>query len=200
MVSFRKRFKIVSEVYLCRVGRHSHIGKFRDIRSGDRPRGQVVVLRTARGIEMGEVLNRTSKAIVSSVEVTGAVDVADGKILRSITAEDKLLQKQLDEAANTAFEDCQRYLREIQSRECLLEVEPLMDGRTLYFHFLGNPDEMVTNHLQTLAEIFRETIQTSRFAKLLEEGCGPGCGTEEKGSCGASGTCTVCVIAKSCKK
>ncbi len=191
----------MSEVYLCRVGRHSHIGKFRNIRSGNRPRGQAVVLRTARGIEMGEVLSRTSD-VSETVQVAAkaVVDTTDGKILRSITAEDKLLQKQLDEAANTAFEECQRYLREIDSRDCLLEVEPLMDGKTLYFHFIGIPTEAVSDYLQSLAEIFRETVQASQFAKLLEEGCGPGCGTEEKGGCGTSGSCTVCVIAKNCKK
>jgi len=150
---------------------------------------------------MGEVLSRTSDASESAqITTNGAIDATDGKILRSITAEDHLLQKQLDEAANTAFEDCQCYLQKIDSRDCLLEVEPLMDGKTLYFHFIGTPDDSVTNHLQSLAEIFRETIQTSRFAKLLEEGCGPGCGTEEKGGCGTSGSCTVCVIAKSCQK
>ncbi len=191
----------MSEVYLCRVGRHSHIGKFRNIRSGNRPRGQVVVLRTTRGIEMGEVLSRTSNASDSAqFDPNEVIDATDGKILRSVTVEDHLLQKQLEEAANTAFDDCQRYLQKIDSRDCLLEVEPLMDGKTLYFHFIGTPDESVTNHLQSLAEIFRDTIQTSRFAKLLEEGCGPGCGTEEKGGCGTSGSCTVCVIAKSCKK
>jgi hypothetical protein len=161
----------------------------------------MVVLRTARGIELGEVLGRPSNASsTASIGANGIVDATDGKILRGITAEDKLLQKQLEEAAQAAFEDCQRYLTEIDSQDCLLEVEPLMDGKTLYFHFIGTPDESVTSHLQSLAEIFRDTIQASRFAKLLEEGCGPGCGTEEKGGCGTSGTCTVCVMAKSCNK
>ncbi len=128
------------------------------------------------------------------------LDAADGKILRSLTAEDRLLQQKLSQAAQTAFESCQQLLRESNSRECLLEVEPLMDGKTIYFHFVGTPDESLTEQLQSLAEVFRETVQESRFATLLEEGCGPGCGTEEKGSCGDSGACTVCVFAKACKK
>jgi hypothetical protein len=160
-----------------------------------------VVLRTARGIELGEVLGRQSDVTgTNAIGANSVIDGTDGKILRSFTAEDNLLQKQLEEAAQAAFEDCDRFLREIDSQDCLLEVEPLMDGKTLYFHFIGTPDESVTTHLQSLAEIFRETIQASRFAKLLEEGCGPGCGTEEKGGCGSSGTCTVCVMAQSCKK
>jgi len=73
-----------------------------------------------------------------------------------------------------------------------------MDGKTLYFHFVGVPGEYLTNHLQCLAEIFQREVQTSQFAKLLEHGCGPGCGTEEKGGCGDGGACTVCIVAKAC--
>ena len=173
-----------------------------------RLRGQEVVVRTARGIEIAEVmspasppkpaLNETSFTTDSSTVST--TDSTDGKILRRLTAEDRLLQQQLTHAAKLAFESCQQHLIKTGSRDCLLDVEPLMDGKTLYFHFIGTPDESLTEHLQSLAEIFRATVQASQFAKLLDEGCGPGCGTEEKGSCGDSGTCSVCVIAKACKK
>ncbi len=191
----------MSDVYFCRIGKHSQIGKFRNLKSVDRPRGQEVVVRTARGIEIAEVLSQaTSKSTYSLENSNSIVDAADGKILRSLTPEDRLLQQQLAKAATTAFESCQQLLQEIESQDCLLEVEPLLDGKTLYFHFIGTPDEGLTNQLQLLAEVFRETVQESRFAKLLEEGCGPGCGTEEKGSCGESGACTVCVVAKACKK
>ncbi len=190
----------MSDVYLCRVGRHSQIGKFRNPESVARLRGQDVVLRTARGIEIGQILNQVSIAANDSdIDSKVAVDATDGKILRSVTPEERLLQQQLLKAANTAFESCQQLLREIGNRDCLLEVEPLLDGRTLYFHFIGTPDDSLTTHLHSLVEIFRETVQESQFAKLLEEGCGPGCGTKEKASCGDSGTCTVCVIAKACK-
>jgi len=166
-----------------------------------RPRGQKVVLRTARGIEIAEILNHVSNAPAeSAADIKASIDATDGKILRSVTPEDRLLLQQLLEAANVALDNCQKLLAETDSRDCLLEVEPLLDGRTLYFHFLGTPDERLSAPLQSLAEIFCETVRASRFAALLEEGCGPGCGTEEKGGCGESGSCTVCVIAKSCKK
>jgi hypothetical protein len=122
----------------------------------------------------------------------------DGKILRKQTPEDQLLLKQLLSSASSAADECQKFLDLNQSGDCLLDVEPMMDGKTLYFHFVGTPEESVAQYLQELAEIFQRDVQASQFAKLLEHGCGPGCGTEEKGGCGDGGSCTVCVIAKAC--
>ncbi len=39
-------------------------------------------------------------------------------------------------------------------------------------------------YVEQLAEVYRQEIANSAFANRLETGCGPGCGTAEKSSCG----------------
>jgi hypothetical protein len=124
----------------------------------------------------------------------------DGTLLRTCTLEDQLLREKLDEAARVAFNSCQEFLTVNRLGDSLLDVEALLDAKTLYFYFLGPPSDAIAPQLDKLVEIFQTTVRESQFAKLLEEGCGPGCGTEEKGGCGSSGSCTVCVIAQACRK
>jgi len=190
-----------SFVFYCRVGKHGQIGRFRDIQQKIRVRDEQVLVRTRRGVEPATILSAVSADHAAGVPIPSKPDTkdeVDGKILRKQTPEDLLVLKQLFASASSAAADCQRFLDQKQTGDCLLDVEPMMDGKTLYFHFVGVPEEAVTEHLQMLAEIFQRDVQTSQFAKLLEHGCGPGCGTEEKGGCGDDGACTVCVIAKAC--
>jgi len=190
-----------SFVFYCRVGKHGQIGRFRDIQQKIRVRDEQVLVRTRRGVEPATILSAVSADLSAGVltpSKSDAKEEVDGKILRKQTPEDLLLIKQLLASALSAAADCQRFLDLKQSGDCLLDVEPMMDGKTLYFHFVGMPEDSVTEHLQMLAEIFQRDVQTSQFAKLLEHGCGPGCGTEEKGGCGDGGACTVCVVAKAC--
>jgi hypothetical protein len=197
-----------SYAFYCRVGKHGQIGRFRDIQQKTRVRGEQVLVRTRRGVEPATILSAVSKDHFSGTQVSHTSDLeprlsvsndeVDGKILRTQTPEDQMLLKQLMASASSAAASCQRFLDVQQTGDCLLDVEPMMDGKTLYFHFVGVPEDAVTEHLQELAEIFQRDVQESQFAKLLEHGCGPGCGTEEKGGCGEGGSCTVCVIAKAC--
>lgn len=193
--------------YFCRVGRHGQVGRFASTSSVSLKRNSRVVVRTGRGIEAATILStaseRSNGSSAESIE-NGSIDnhtsKYDGKILRTMTAEDSLLSDQLERTAVETFATCQTFLVESGSNECLLEVEPLLDGKTLYFHFIGTPDDELNSYLKQLTEVYRAKVSETRFAQLLEHGCGPGCGTEEKGSCGESGTCTVCVIANACKK
>ncbi len=187
--------------YFCRVGRHGEIGRFLD-REHVRPsRRKSVVLRTKRGLEIGTVLRPILLESLSQSSLSNSANIDfDGTLLRACTTEDQLLHEKLEEAAKSAFVACQDYLIQHQLEDRLLDVEALHDAKTLYFYFLGLPSETIVPKLDELVEIFQSTVRESQFAKLLDEGCGPGCGTEEKGGCGTSGSCAVCVIAKACKK
>jgi hypothetical protein len=74
-----------------------------------------------------------------------------------------------------------------------------MDGRTLYFHFLSEIDESVQHYLDNLVALYEEQVRLSPFAQLLQQGCGPGCGTSSaKNGCSSRGGCSVCKIAGAC--
>jgi hypothetical protein len=126
--------------------------------------------------------------------------ITDGSILRRTTPEDELLWAQLRQLGEEAYENCTRWIADQGSSAILLEVEPLLDGRTLYFHFLTFVEAHIQDKLDQLAKIYEREVRQSKFARLLEHGCGPGCGTAEaKNGCGTSGGCAVCSIASACK-
>jgi cell fate regulator YaaT (PSP1 superfamily) len=190
-------------LFYCRVGKHGETGLFWDRYQARPRRGQKIVVRTNRGLEIGHVLAGKKEPLHQTVSTdfeNASLGSNDGTILRLCTQEDQLLASKLQSYANEAYEACQKFLREQQTTDTLLEVEALLDARTLYFYFLGEPSEIASGELEKLAAIFQHTVQESQFARLLDSGCGPGCGTEEKGGCGTDGSCTVCVIAKACKK
>ncbi len=153
-------------------------------------RGDEIVCRTSRGIEMGVVL-----AAIPPDHLTAA---NPGKFIRRSRHEDQLLWRQLKALSADASIACQQHLQERGASEILIEVEPLMDGRTLYFHFLGDSSEATERHVQELSNVYQKKVASSRFAALLEHGCGPGCGTKEKSGCGTGGGCAVCAIAGGC--
>ena len=152
-------------------------------------RGDQVICRTSRGIEMGTVLAVTRPEYIETD--------ATSKFIRKARPEDELLWRQLTSLSVEANRTCQAFLSHQNTPDVLLEVEPLIDGRTLYFHFLGTPSAKTEEYVQELSEIYQKSVASSRFAALLEHGCGPGCGTKEKSGC-ATGGCAVCAIAGGC--
>ena len=177
--------------YAVRVGVHGQVGRFGS--SGERfSRSAKVICRTARGLEIGTVLNRLERPIGTT---TGGSN--DGQILRRMTAEDQLLWNNLQHLAAESHAACQAWLSTSNSPDRLLEVEPLFDGRTLYFHFLNSARPETDAHLERLVAIFQETVAASAFSHLLEHGCGPGCGTAAAvRGCGSS--CQTCSASKGC--
>jgi hypothetical protein len=182
------------DCYLVRVGKLGQIRRFRTLQEAVFRRGSRVVCRTQRGIEVGQVLGPAQLK-------PSTVDLADGRLLRSMTVEDEILWGHLQEQADEALNTCQQWLDEQNVVGLLIDVEPLLDGKTLYFHFLSDVSPEIQKHLDHLATIYERSVRESKFAQLLEHGCGPGCGTEEaKNGCGSQGGCAVCHVASKCKK
>lgn len=178
------------ELFLARVGCIGHIGRFLMTEPVRLSRGDRAVFRTTRGIELGTVLGPTSQT---------QEDLSDGRLLRKMTPEDELLWGHLQRLAQEAHDECAKWLESGGQEATLLEVEPLLDGRTLYFHFLSDVEPTVQNRIDELATIFEGRVRESKFANLLEHGCGPGCGTEKaENGCGSRGGCAVCKVSQAC--
>lgn len=178
--------------FLIRCGRN---GGLHSMRAGaaSLERGDWVVCRTSRGIELGEVL---TEILHHSDDPNQAWEMV--KWIRGAREEDRFLLKQLEALSQQACEQCQQMLDAKSSEDLLLDVEPLLDGKTLYFHFLGTPSAETERLIDELASAYQASVSKSRFAELLENGCGPGCGTPEKSGCGTGGGCAVCAIAGGC--
>lgn len=175
-------------MHLVRVGLIGNVGRFRAADGAVHPRGARVVVRTARGLESGEVLS-------SRVESAGD---ADGPLLRRMTTEDELLESRLQRHKLEALAACDEMIAERGIEATLLDAELLLDGSSIYFYYLGEPTEALESVTATLAEAYDAQAQLRRFADTLTEGCGPDCGTEEGGGCG-SGGCSTCSVAAACK-
>jgi PSP1 C-terminal conserved region len=156
--------------HLVRVGALGHVGRFTSVDAVRYPRYARVV-----GPDGGP---------------------ADGSILRGMTVEDQLLAARLEKHRLAAYEACAARLAAMNARAVLMDVEHLFDGRTLLFYFLGEMTPELEALTEELAELYETHVQFRKFAETVNEGCGPGCGTEAAAGCK---TCvTGCAVAGAC--
>lgn len=164
--------------------------------------GRRVVVRSSRGIEWAEVtgratsINDQAESERKSEHSLGKREGLDGefKILRPTTSSDELLIERLGRYKRDAVEACREQLRSAGSQSVLLDVDQLLSGGKLLMHFLGEVDEIAREITEQIAQRYESIVKTREFAQLLDEGCGPDCGTGE--GCG-SGGCVGCTT--SCK-
>lgn len=187
----------MESAYLVRYGLMRHLGLF-SADSEDFERGQTVVVRSYRGLELGEVLLKRPEAPTAPTAT---------RVLRVATAED------LEQARRRALLDrpgrlavCERVLREGSWPLDLLDVEPLLEGRRTVLHFLGPHDFDAAGLRSTfwdacdLDVIFEsagvDTTEIPEPADDQDHGCGHcgsggGCGS---GSDAGSGSCSGCSV------
>ena len=170
-------------------------------------RGSRVLVRTPRGVELAEVIGERPAVGVAGKARDAGEARDDGasadraiRFLRETTAEDEWLLKRLERHKRRAVEECRRTLLTAGSRSVLLDVDPIFDGGTIVLHFLGPIDDIAEAATRQIVERYESVVRVRDFAKLLNAGCGPGCGTEEGGGCGSgSGGCGGCSLASVCR-
>lgn len=167
------------------------IGRFTAVDSVRYPRGSRVVVRTRRGLEIGEILSQQRPHF-------DAGEVPDGEILRGITVEDELLQARLERHRQRAYEACSALVAERGLRAILVDVEHLFDGEGLYFYFLGDVSPELDAITSELADEYEARVEFRKFTETLLQGCGPGCGTEEAKGQGGCASCASCAVAGAC--
>lgn len=179
---------------LVRVGMMGQVGRFRLALPMRVQRGQRVVLRTNRGLEVGEYLSSCEGG-----DFAQGSGPTDGELLRTMTPEDELLAARLEKRRHEAFATCEAWLKERDIDAQLVDVETLFDGGAIYFYFLGDAPAASAALEQELGKQYAAQIRLTDFANLLEHGCGPACGTEAGAGCGASaGGCASCGLATAC--
>lgn len=200
--------------YFVRIGAWGDVARCRAPGGESYRRGSRVICRTPRGLEIGQV---TAEAEFAEIGETDAVSDAFATILRATTAQDELLISRLEKHRCDAIHECRKCLAEAGSAAVLLEVDQVFDAGTLVFYFLNPPDEHDTQLVERLAASYESRVRSGHFAKLLAQGCGPGCGEKVCGTDGevgqgdaavdpqaatggkrggCSGSCAVCVVAR----
>jgi cell fate regulator YaaT (PSP1 superfamily) len=168
------------------------VGEFRAVDQRHYQRGMRVVVRTVRGLEVGEVL--------APPDSEAQWRDPDGEILRGMTGADEMVAERITRRRDEAFEECQRLLAERGNSAVLVDVEHLFDGQGLYFYFLGEVTPEVEACTAELAEVYDAAVKFRKFTDTLLEGCGPGCGTDEAKGQGGCVSCTSCAVASACRK
>lgn len=176
--------------HLVRYSLLGHVGRFVAVDATRYPRNTRVVVRSPRGLEIGEVL--------AVPDLADSVEKSDGQILRRVTVEDDLLVARLEKHRHEAFVACTDLLLEHDIPAVLVDVEHLFDGQGLFFYFLGEVPTQANSVIERLADTYETTVEFRKFAETLTEGCGPGCGTEEAKGQGGCASCTSCAVASAC--
>jgi hypothetical protein len=183
--------------YLVHHGAAGHLGRFRAAGGDVCARGDAVVVRTARGLELGEVL-----APADGSRVTFP-DAFVGELLRRATRDDLAAVARGREVGIALCADGERLAFERALPLAVVDVEMFLDGRQAVLHVLklGPCDEgpwladLGDRHglIVRLYDLAREPAEP---ADAREDGhgcetCGSGgCGDGECGSGG--GGCTSC--------
>ncbi|MDP6467727.1 MAG: PSP1 C-terminal domain-containing protein, partial [Pirellulaceae bacterium] len=104
--------------YVVRFGSMRTLGVL-STRGGDRyARGNQVVARTKRGLEVGNVLCEATSQALSTIK-----DPTHGQILRSLTAEDDNEHSHIQSQEPSEFETCNRVVKELDLDMELVELE-----------------------------------------------------------------------------
>jgi cell fate regulator YaaT (PSP1 superfamily) len=167
------------------------VGRFTAVDAMRYPRRSRVIVRTRRGLEIGDVLTPPDGDFDQRAH-------SDGEILRGMTVQDELLQARLEKNRHAAYEACSNLLSESGIPAVLVDVEHLFDGQGLFFYFLGDVPPAVESYTGRLAETYETKVQFRKFSETLIEGCGPGCGTDEVKGRGGCDSCTSCAVASAC--
>lgn len=186
MLEFFVRIGSWGDIVRCRVGGDDGFvpGRYR--------RGQRVICRTGRGLEIGQISSvfDTDDGPISDTDDIG------GMILRRTTSEDELLLARLAKHRGDAMDECREMLGEAGSTAVLLDVDQLFDAGTLIFYFLEPIEPATESLVERLATKYESRVRSRHFAELVSKGCGPSCGTANAHGGGCSGACSVCVVAK----
>jgi cell fate regulator YaaT (PSP1 superfamily) len=176
--------------HFVRFGIPGYVGCFASADAERLSRGTRVILRTSRGVELGEVLSPVDEPLPGPH--------VDGNLLRRVTVEDDLLLVRIEKHREDAYQACVALLAERGIAATLVDVEHLFDGQSLFFYFVGDTPPEIETVTQDLADAYDAQVEFRKFTETLTQGCGPGCGTEDaENGCGHGG-CATCVVASAC--
>jgi cell fate regulator YaaT (PSP1 superfamily) len=155
--------------YIVRHGVMRFLGPYEDRAGALHPRGSQVVVRSERGLEVGEVLcEATPRAVEYLSEPTGGV------ILRSVTQDDQQQLERLADVETQEFDVCGRFVEQRKLQMALVDVEHLFGGERIVFYFLAEKRVDFRELVKDLAREFHTRIEMRQIgvrdeAKLLAD-------------------------------
>jgi cell fate regulator YaaT (PSP1 superfamily) len=155
--------------YIVRHGAMRLLGEFEPGNQPSWARGARVIVRTDRGVELGDVLcESTPRAVQLLSEPTS------GRILRAANANDLESLKKAQEAEGRELEACKRFIEQRQLQMELVDVEHIVGGERVIFYFLAEKRVDFRDLVKDLAKEFQTRIEMRQIgvrdeAKLLAD-------------------------------
>lgn len=155
--------------YVVRYGSMRHLGVFQTKGPGEFRRGSMVIARTGRGMESGEVLCEATDDAVAQLE-----DPQRGSIVREQTEEDRREIFRLLDQQRREFEACGRRIVEQGLPMRLVDLERLYGGERVIVYYLADERVDFRELVKVLASEFQTRIEMRQIgvrdeAKLLAD-------------------------------
>ena len=155
--------------YIVRFGAMKTLGVFSARGGTEFQRNHVVVVRTNRGLESGNVLCEATKAATSQLK-----DPAHGQILRMMTPEDRNEQSRIRHHEKKVFEKCLHYVQDLKLAMELVDIEHMFGGERIVVYYLAEERVDFRELVKQLASEFQTRIQMQQIgvrdeAKLLAD-------------------------------
>lgn len=155
--------------YIVRHGAMRFLGNY------EAPEGQTycrldeVIVRSERGLEMGQVLCEANAKVLEMV-----AEPTKGTILRKQSQDDCAAVNRIKEAEQKELEACGRFVENRQLQMELVDVEHLFGGERIVFYFLAEKRVDFRDLVKDLAREFQTRIEMRQIgvrdeAKLLAD-------------------------------
>ena len=154
--------------WIVRHGAMRFLGEF-DPEDGQYARSDEVVVRTERGLELGEVLCPANpRALELLAEPTR------GRIVRRLTDRDRVERERLQAREGQEMETCNRFVAQRRLQMELVDVEHLFGGERIIFYFLAEKRVDFRELVKDLAREYQTRIEMRQIgvrdeAKLLAD-------------------------------
>lgn len=155
--------------YIVRHGAMRMLGEFAAASGVSFSRAARVVVRTERGLELGDVLSPSTPQAVAYLP-----DPTSGDIVRPMSAEDYHREGKLKAESKQQFETASRLVTEHRLAMQLVDVEPIFGGERIVFYFLSEKRVDFRELVRSMAREFQARIELRQIgvrdeAKLLAD-------------------------------
>jgi cell fate regulator YaaT (PSP1 superfamily) len=159
----------MSNRYVVRYGVMRSLGVFTNSRGETLRRGNRVIARTERGLEVGEVLMEAGDDVVAKIN-----DPRRGQVLRVMTPDDERESRRLLEQQQREFETCKKHIAAMNLPMEMVDVEQMFGGERVVVYYLSEARVDFRELVKVLANEFQTRIEMRQIgvrdeAKLLAD-------------------------------
>ncbi|MCI0705825.1 MAG: PSP1 domain-containing protein, partial [Planctomycetia bacterium] len=160
---------VATTAFIVRHGSMRFLGEFSAPQSAEVRRGDVVILRTERGQEAGEVL-----CIATPQTVAAIPEPTRGEIIRVATTEDREKIARVATQQKQQFATGEKLVAQHHLAMQIVDVEYLLGGERLIFYFLAEGRVDFRELVKSMAREFHTRIELRQIgvrdeAKLLAD-------------------------------